>query len=198
MAYNRFTLQEVEQRFGLQVERDEQMFPTPPQAIPSAFLETTLARNLSLALDMNTEKARSELLIAPVLVEIIEQRQREISLHSGIDFTVDRSLGLAGFCDFLLSRSPQRTELVAPVLTVVEAKKEDIPGGFGQCLAEMVAAQRFNQLHDTSIVTIYGVVTTGDRWRFMQLQGTQATIDPTEIYLASLPTLLGILLRTVA
>ena len=198
MAYNRFTLPEVEAQFGLTIERDTPLFPQPPVAVPSDFLRMTLKRYLPLALDMQTEKARSEFIIAPILMEVIEQKQRRVSLHSGVDFTVDRKAGLAGFCDYLFSRSPERTEVVAPVLVIVEAKREDIRGGFGQCLAEMVAAQRFNEQQGKPLARGFGCVTTGDRWRFLRLEEARATIDTDEYTLESLEKVLGILLEVVS
>lgn len=198
MAYNRFTLPEVEAQFELTIERDTPLFPQPPLAAPSAFLRMTLERYLPLALDMQTEKARSEFIIAPILMEVVEQKHRQVSLHSGVDFTVDRKLGLSGFCDYLFSRSPERTEVVAPVLAVVEAKREDIPSGMGQCLAELVAAQRFNERQGKPVRVLYGCVTTGDRWRFLRLEGTQATIDTTEYPVEALEKVLGILLELVS
>lgn len=198
MAYNRFTVPEVESRFGLAIERDTSLFAETPPATPSAFLRTTLKRYLPLALDMQTEKARSEFIIAPILMEVIEQTQRRVSLHSGVDFTVDRKSGLTGFCDYLFSRSPERTEIVAPVLAVVEAKREDIPAGLGQCLAEMVAAQRFNDRHSKAVARVHGCVTTGDRWRFLRLEGTAAAIDVDEYPVEALERVLGILLALVA
>lgn len=198
MAYNRFTLPEVEAQFGLTIERDTPLFPTPPLAVPSDFLRMTLERYLPLALDMQTEKARSEFIIAPILMEVVEQKRRQVSLHSGVDFTVDRKLGLAGFCDYLFSRSPERTEVVAPVLAVVEAKREDIPSGMGQCLAEMVAAQRFNERQGRPVPHLHGCVTTGGRWRFLRLDGTRATIDANEYPVEALEKVLGILLELVS
>ncbi len=198
MAYNRFTLPEVEAQFGLTIERDTSLFGSVALATPSEFLRQTLHRNLPLALDMQTEKARSEFIIAPILMEVIEQKERRISLHSGVDFTVDRKSGLAGFCDYLYSRSPERTEIVAPVLAVVEAKREDIPGGFGQCLAELVAARKFNENKGRPISPLHGCVTTGDRWRFLRLDGTDAFIDSDEYPVESLEKVLGILLALVA
>ena len=197
MAYNKFTLPKVEAQFGLSIERDTSLFGETPAAVPSEFLRATLARNLPLALDMQTEKARSEFIIAPILMEVVQQKERRVSLHSGVDFTVDRKLGLAGFCDYLFSRSPARTEVVAPVLALVEAKREDIPGGFGQCLAEMVAADRFNTRQGRPLPVAYGCVTTGDRWRFLRLEGINASIDTDEYPVESLEKVLGILLALV-
>ena len=198
MAYNRFTLPEVESQFGLTIERDTPLFQVPPLAVPSDFLRMTMQRYLPLALDMQTEKARSEFIIAPILMEIVEQKHRQVSLHSGVDFTVDRKQGLAGFCDYLFSRSPERTEVVAPVLAVVEAKREDIPSGIGQCLAELVAAQRFNEKQGKPLRFLYGCVTTGDRWRFLRLEDKHATIDINEYPVEALEKILGILLELVS
>jgi hypothetical protein len=37
------------------------------------------------------------------------------------------------------------------------------------CIAEMIAAQRFNEMNSLAIRSIYGTVTTGSNWRFLQL-----------------------------
>jgi len=84
-------------------------------------------------------------LIAPILTEVRRQVNYQISLFSGTDFNVDLEKGLIGYCDFLLSASKEQFFISAPVITIVEAKNENIIGGLGQCVAEMVAAQIFNQ-----------------------------------------------------
>jgi hypothetical protein len=198
MAYNRFTLPEVATQFDLSIERDTPLFGSVAPVTPSEFLRMTLKRYLPLALDMQTEKARSEFIIAPILMEVVEQKERRVSLHSGVDFNVDRKSGLAGFCDYLFSASPERTEIVAPVLAVVEAKREDIPGGFGQCLAELVAAQKFNAQNEQPLPRVHGCVTTGDRWRFLRLEGTHASLDIDEYPVESIDKILGILLHVVS
>ncbi|MEM9213277.1 MAG: hypothetical protein AAGD25_02925 [Cyanobacteria bacterium P01_F01_bin.150] len=68
-------------------------------------------------------------------------------------------------------------EIEAPVFILVEAKKADLKAGLGQCAAEMIAAQRFNQVKGQDITTIYGCVSNGTQWRFMQLEEQQLTID---------------------
>jgi hypothetical protein len=65
--------------------------------------------------------------------------------------------------------------------------------GWGQCIAEMVAAQRFNQLRQHSIEFIYGVVTSGTRWQFIEMKGSNVTIDPEEYALPPIEPLLRIL-----
>ena len=71
-----------------------------------------------------------------------------------------------------MSRSPESISIQAPVHTIVEAKKEDINGGIGQCLAEMVAAQIFNKRKGAAVDRIYGVVTSGMAWRFLVLDSS--------------------------
>ena len=84
-------------------------------------------------------------MIAPILGEILERSDQPSSLFSGTDFNVDLEQGLVGCCDFILSQSAEQVDIVAPVITIVEAKNESIRSGLGQCIAEMVAAQLLNQ-----------------------------------------------------
>jgi hypothetical protein len=116
-----------------------------------------------------------------------------VSLFSGVDFTVDVKRGLNGVCDFLLSRSPEQLEIEAPVLTVVEAKNEDMRGGIGQCLAEMIAARLFNERSERVEGTIYGAVTTGNNWKFLLLRDDDAQVDRAEYYINQVGRIVGIL-----
>jgi transketolase C-terminal domain/subunit len=76
---------------------------------------------------------------------------------------------------------------------LVEAKNENIKNGLGQCVAEMLAAQLFNQREQNPITTIYGVVTTGTNWKFLRLIDRQVEIDLKEYYLSEIEQILGIL-----
>jgi len=96
-------------------------------------------------------------------------------------------------CDFIISQSPEQLFVKAPVVMLVEAKNENINNGLGQCVAEMVAAQIFNQREQNSISTIYGVVTTGTNWKFLRLIDHQIEIDLREYYLSEIDQILGIL-----
>ena len=89
MAYNNFTLDMLTQQFGLRVVSKPGVFALAPPVPPSALLEETLADTLPLALSVGTEKARSEFIIAPVLAEARRQLGYQVSLFSGVDFTVD-------------------------------------------------------------------------------------------------------------
>lgn len=94
MAYSEFTLQELKRRFGLILDEDADLFSHASDLIVSDWLQETLHETLPLALAVNTEKVRSELLIAPILVELRKQTRRAISFFSGVDFTVDPTQGL--------------------------------------------------------------------------------------------------------
>jgi len=156
-----------------------------------------LQETLPLALAINTEKARSELLISPVLVELRKMFERKISLFSGVDFNVDETKDLSGFCDFLISSSSKQFFITAPVIAIVEAKNEDIIGGMGQCIAEMIAAKLFNEKENISVSWVYGAVTTGSVWKFLKLEQQTVFIDNREYYIESVGKIMGILYAMV-
>lgn len=106
----------------------------------SPYLNEFLTKNLQLAIALNTEKARSELLICPLLLAVKEALSNSVSLFSGEEFNVDAETGLTGVCDYLFSCSPEQLFIKAPVAVIIEAKKEDLKGGLGQCIAAMIAA----------------------------------------------------------
>ncbi|WP_338043173.1 hypothetical protein [Okeania hirsuta] len=85
------------------------------------------------------------MIISPIIVELRKYFNRQISLFSGTEFNVDKSKGLTGRCDFIISYSPKQLEVTAPVVKIVEAKNDNIKSGLAQCIAEMVAAQLFNR-----------------------------------------------------
>lgn len=193
MPYSDFTLNRVAKNFNLTISESSHIFTEIPPLTPSDFLQETLRDNLALALGSNTEKARSELIIAPILVELRKQLNYQISWFSGIDFSVDASKGLNGNCDFIISRSPELLFVTAPIITVVEAKKENILAGLGQCVAEMLAAQIFNENEGNEIPVIYGTVTTGTNWKFLRLSGRAIEIDLLEYFINDVGKILGIL-----
>jgi hypothetical protein len=198
MAYSDFTLPRVQAEFGLIVRTALNVFgDIPPAPLDPTFRET-LSGQARLALAINTEKARSEWLIAPVLAELWRRAEDRVSLYSGVSLDGDVPAGLCGRCDFIIGRPPQLHYVTAPLLVIVEAKNDDIAGGLGQCAAAMVGAQRFNLREQTGIETIYGCVSDGGEWKFLRLAGTTLTIDLTEYQLAHIDRILGILLHLTA
>ncbi|WYM01832.1 MAG: hypothetical protein HEQ19_22305 [Gloeotrichia echinulata CP02] len=193
MPYSQFTsIGKVKEAFGLKTQEGGRFIPTIEQIEASVTLKAYLEESLPLA-SSASEKARSEGIIYPILLEVRRILHRQISLFSGEDFTVDEAVGLNGMCDFLLSRSPEVLEIEAPVMVIVEAKKADLRTGFGQCIAEMVAAQRFNAAKNRPLSTVYGSITSGTQWRFLKLEGDIVTIDLLDYPLPPVEEILGML-----
>ena len=197
MAYSDFKLKELVKQFDLTLNENQDLFADISEVESSEILKLSLKENAALAVDINTEKARSELIIAPILLELRRQLNYQIGLFSGSEFNVAPEKGLNGTCDFLMSLSPERLFISAPVMTLVEAKKEDIKAGLGQCAAEMLAAQLFNEEEGNNIPIIYGAVTSGTVWRFLKLEGNIVSIDALEYYLRDVGKILGILLSAI-
>ncbi len=195
MAYNTFTLSKAKKDFDLVTVESENLFKDVGSIEPSALLIELLEEYLPLARAISTEKAKSELLVIPILVEIRKILSRKISLFSGSLFNVDISLGLTGYVDFLITLSEEMYAISSPVVTLVEAKNDLITSGIGQCVAEMVAAQIFNKKQDNHLSTIYGVVTTGTAWLFLKLEEKTVYIDNQEYYIDNLGKIMGILVN---
>lgn len=173
MAYSDFTIEEVIEQFELVVTT----LPFTIQPLASTpELNTALKRYLPLATSISTEKARNELIVTPILLQVRAFFQDRIGYFSGRSLTVDTSVGLNGECDFILSANPNQTVVQAPIVVIVEAKNADLTAGLGQCAAQMVGAFRFNgrrgQLHQ-----IYGAVTTGTNWKLLTLDQQQLKIS---------------------
>ncbi len=198
MAYSNFTLAAVLSTFQLEKVESIGLFSDSEPVTPRPYFTAELAKKVPLAAAIGTEKARSELIVADVLFELREISEDRISLFSGIDFNVDAEHDLTGVCDFLVSLSPGQTVLEAPVIMLVEAKKEDLIGGLGQCVAEMLAAQWFNAEKGNNVSCTYGTVTSGTDWLFLKLEAKCLHIDLTIYQIAQCNKILGILTNMVA
>lgn len=177
MPYSQFTtIRKAKEAFNLMTVEGDRFLPILDPIAPSDVLAGTLKESLPIVATSGSEKARSEGIIYPVLLEVRRILNRQVSLFSGEEFTVEEAIGLNGICDFLLTRSTEVLEIEAPILVIVEAKKNDLKTGFGQCMAEMVAAMRFNQ-EKASISIIYGSVSNGIQWQFLKLEQQTVTID---------------------
>jgi hypothetical protein len=197
MAYNNFSLSKVKSDFNLTLDETQNLFMDVEGVTPTDFLQQALREYVPLATAINTEKARSELIIAQVLTEVRRQTNHQISLFSGTEFNVDEGKGLVGFCDFIITNSTEQMFISAPVISITEAKNESIKGGLGQCIAAMLAAQIFNEQAGNQIERIYGAVTSGTVWKFMTLQEKTVYIDSAEYYISQVDKILGILLQAV-
>ena len=193
MSYSNFTLESVVTKFELEKTESIGLFSEIEPITPSDYLTAGLAKKVPLAAAIGTEKARSELIVADILVELCEKFDYRISFFSGIDFNVDFENDLTGVCDFLISLSPGQLFLEEPVIALVEAKNTDMKLGFGQCVAEMIAAQRFNQEKGNDIPCVYGATTTGVNWQFLKLEEKNLQIDIAIYPIQQSDKILGIL-----
>ena len=197
MAYSNFTLDTVEETFQLKRTETAGVFADIEPVEPSVDLTKELEKKVPVAFAINTEKARSELIVANVLIELREHFERRISFFSGIDFSVEPENGLTDVCDFLVSLSPDQLSLKAPIIIIVEAKNADPTNGLGQCIAEMLAAQRFNAERGNDIQRVYGTTTTGTEWLFLKLEEQKLYVDMDIYQIKQCGEILGILTSMV-
>ncbi|MBY0513942.1 MAG: hypothetical protein K2P78_08535 [Gemmataceae bacterium] len=197
MPYNTFTLDRVRADFGLTVETHSNLFGDVPPVQPDAVVTTLLGRYRNLAVAIGTEKAKSEMLIAPLLGEAWRVGGDRVAMWSGVAFNVDPAADLTGVCDFIVGYPPQLDYVTTPVLMVTEAKNENIMGGLGQCAAAMVAARRFNRGRGPAVPTVHGCVSNGVEWKFLRLRDAALEIDLTNQLITSPDRILGIVLHAV-
>jgi hypothetical protein len=194
MAYNDFTLESVEINLGLPIHSGA-LFSTVPVIVVPDWLPAQLARGRALAL--NSEKAKSEFIVAPILLGVRELSGNQISILSGQRLDVDASRNLQGECDFLLSLNEPLPRLRAPRIAILEAKKGDIDGALGQCAAQMFAARLFNEKSGDKIHPVFGCVTNSDVWQFLLLDEKGITIDLNRLYLFQLREILATILAAI-
>jgi hypothetical protein len=193
MAYADFDLKTAVRKFQISRSEDSDLFQDVEPIEPSDILRGLLDEFGPVALGINTEQARREYIIAPILMEAKRRSPVAINVLPGVTLTVDPDRGLIGYCDYLIARSPELYYVESPIVAVVEAKKEDLIAGLGQAVAEMVAIQLFNEKDGTPVPAVYGCVTSGSDWRFLKLTGKDLFIDRREYHLDEVAKILGIL-----
>lgn len=193
MAFSDFNLRSVVESFALQEERDHDLFAHIAPLEPSEFARVWIDEFAPIALGINTEAARSQYIITPLLTEAKRRARLPANVLPGVTLDVDRERGLSGYCDYVVSRSAEYYYLRAPLIAVVEAKREDIVGGLGQCAATLVALRLFNERDGTPVPAVYGCVSSGSLWRFLKLEEARLYIDRPEYYLRDVAKIVGIL-----
>ena len=174
MSYSDFTLESVIANFGLTVG-SVGLFENLKSEIVPTWLVESLQRGRAAA-PMVSEKARSEILVMPVLMGAREIASEAVSIFSGQRLDVDPARGLTGECDFILASGETVPVLRSPILMIVEAKKGDVEASIGQCVAQMVGGRLFNE-HAGVERPMYGCVTTGDVWQFLILEDSRLGIE---------------------
>jgi hypothetical protein len=196
-SYSTFTIEQIQDEFGIKLVSIFGEYEKTREFKINHFVVEQVLDNLPLALAIGTEKAKSELLVSPVLAELRRINNKEISLFSGVEFNVDSKQGLKGICDFIISASASQFSVDAPIIALVEAKDDDLKDGLPQCLAEMIAAQIFNERKNSSIKTIHGIVTTGSLWNFVRLEDKTAFVDSMEYSITNPNKIMGILMSMI-
>ena len=194
MAFTDFTLDSLRMSFGITIRQGSLFAAVAPISVPP-WLHTTLEKGAPLAL--GSEKARSEFILAPILLSLRDLAHQQIAIYSGQRLDGDPQVGLTGEIDFLVTATPALPIVQAPIISVVEAKKNDIESSLGQCAAQLLGAQRYNVRDRREETTIYGCVTTGEVWQFLRLDAQILTIDADRYYINDLTTILGILQHIV-
>ena len=190
MPYSKFTIQELRKKFGIQ-DRRVKLFENIEAIEQSSWLKETL--EMSKHVSLLSEKSKSELQVTPVLMEILKRNNYSISMFSGILLNVNESEGLSGECDFIISLRGDSYELESPVISLVEAKDDDISLGIPQCIAQMIAAFQYYQNEGKSVDTIFGCVTTGADWQFLKLNNNVVYINNELYYIKEISNLLGVM-----
>lgn len=189
MAYKNFTLEKLKTDFGLQ-ERQEQLFKTVVPLSYTTWLAETLAMGRSNPI--KSEKARSEMIITPILLELKKRNNDFFTIHSGDTLDANKSVGLSGECDFILAKNTQSFSINFPIFILIEAKRQDFELGINQCTAQMYGAWIYNQKHKHNLPCIYGCVTTADEWQFIKFENNTFLIDKDKYFIKELETILGI------
>jgi hypothetical protein len=197
MSYSNFTLKRIKAEFDINVVENRDLFSMIGEVEVSNYLKTTLNYNVPLALAISTEKARSEMIISNVLIELKKLLNDEIGLFSGINLDIDKDRDLNGFCDYIISKSSEQFYLNSPIVAIVEAKNEQLTSGLGQCIAEMIASKIFNENEGNNVDKIYGAVTTGNTWKFLKYINNTAYIDKLEYHIANVNMIMGIFVKMV-
>jgi hypothetical protein len=187
MAFSNTKLNDVLEKYNL-IEDKQDIFPNLQAVLPSEWLIDMIA--MANELPLNSEKAKSEFIVSPILLEVWKKNNKQFSIFSGV--TLDVQADLKGECDFILSKAPKSKEIQAPIFTLIEAKDDNIRNGWGQCVMQMYAAQKFNEMKKRDIPVIYGCITTGDDWQFLKLEGNIVTFDDKRFYLSEVGKILSI------
>jgi hypothetical protein len=188
MSYSEFTLDTVSKVLGVTFQQGILFERVSCLEVPP-WLREALRKGLQLPL--LSEKVRSELIVMPILLTSRELSGNKFAIYSGQRLDVDPKRGLLGECDFILTTTPPVPLLQSPIVVILEAKKHDIEAGLGQCAAQMVGAQVFNQMEGREERIVFGCVTTGEDWQFLKLDQMTLIIDSGRYYIDNVGGILG-------
>ena len=188
MAFSDFkTIPEVQEKFGIRYSENDFFCVEDPLSPSEQFLQEFEFTRQHINI-FGSEAARCEAVIFPVLREVYKGYAEHYALWIKESIAYDETL--SGTPDYLIATKSELGKLIVgtPLIILVEAKKNDFEQGWGQCLSELVAAQKIN---DDPDFPIYGIVTDGTLWEFGRLVSDTFTRNRTNFTLANLPVLVG-------
>lgn len=175
MGYSKFKkLQSVVEKFNLDAI-SVRLFDEIEKIEPSEWLNEALRRG-EIALHTN-EKAKAERIISQILLEVFESYKDKISFYSGEQINVNPKDNLSGECDFFFALHPPKPFIDAPIISLTEAKDEDMEWGIAQCAAQMLGAKLYNEGRNKNVPFIYGCSTDGFSWQFLKLENDIYDVD---------------------
>ena len=188
MAFSDFkAIPDVQEKFKITYATDD-LLGTEEIVNPSDQFLSELAFSMKYIDVYASEGARCENVIYPILREVYKGYADAYALWVKKPLAYDETLN--GTPDYFISTRSELGILTVgtPLIILVEAKKNDFEQGWGQCLAELVAAQKINDDPDTPV---YGIVSDGERWQFGKLTGDAFTRHKTSFSIDNIPTLFG-------
>ena len=187
MGYSDYTFEKIREKFGIENRKADFLFEIIPQE-PSDFLKEHL--RIASTLNLRSEKARSEAIVFPLLLDVRERNDDFFTIYSGDNLNINKDL--RGECDFILAKDVNSYDIDYPIIQIVEAKKHDIEDlGIPQCAAQLIGAKYFNEKRNVSLGKIYGCATTGVLWQFLCLENNVIYVDKKQYATSNLPELLG-------
>ncbi|NJL48384.1 MAG: hypothetical protein HC929_14020 [Leptolyngbyaceae cyanobacterium SM2_5_2] len=179
-AFSKFTLAEAYKQLGL-----ERVVPWHMEFAPVSPTDAFRVHLQRLqAFDMQRSEEGKKLLIDAILLEAV-QDFKTLKFWKGVYFEGPNSQGTA---DYLMTGN--RDYFEAPLLCVIEAKKDDFEQGLAQCLVEMQACQWSNAALGR-MIAIFGIVTNGEGWKFYQLKTTGEVLETLLFSVSELGNILG-------
>jgi hypothetical protein len=194
MAYADFSLELIATLLGVSAEPADLFGNLTPLPVP-VWLRDLLDRGMRQIL--LSEKARSEFIVVPILLACQELGPGPVSIYSGQRLDIDPGRGLVGECDYILAATPPVPALRAPLLSIVEAKRNEVESGVWQCIAQMVGARQFNERAGQPLPAEFGCVTNGEVWQFLRLVGPVAQIDSRRYYIDNVGGILAVFQKIV-
>ncbi len=175
MGYSNFKkIEQVTEKFGLN-SKAVTLFDKVQKVEPSDWLIQSL--DMAYLAPPTNEKSKSERLVSPILLEAYKHYSEKITFFSGEEINIKSEDDLAGPCDFFFALHPPTFYIQRPIISLAEAKDEDLEWGLAQCAAQMYAASLFNLQKEQELPILYGCATDGVEWQFLKYENKTFYID---------------------